>query len=197
MYAVVAPGFSCVYSSWSDVERIKALYPYPKFAKFSNEEAALEWIRRNKYARRFDQIYNYGNTFSDLYVTVKYHIGSDCIYYVLDCSKLGRMRLHCPDALVEYKGSKIYIKVTNVFVSNETIAGHMSVLHNLFSMIGPYVDLNLELDHYALYYALTVYSKGNNRYVQLIRDTMKDRIGGTAISLKIKHLNEEEDLTDG
>ena len=62
MYAVVAPGFSCVYSSWSDVERIKALYPYPKWCKCSTETEAQAWIKRNSYSNKLSSIYNYGNT---------------------------------------------------------------------------------------------------------------------------------------
>ena len=62
MYAVVAPGFSCVYSSWSDVERIKALYPYPKWCKCNTETEAQAWIKRNSYSNKLSSIYNYGNT---------------------------------------------------------------------------------------------------------------------------------------
>lgn len=186
MYAVIAPGFSCIYSNWKDVERVKSLYPYPKFHKFQTEQEASEWLQRNQYARQLDKIYNYGNTFSDFYVDVKYKIAEDCVYYVLDVSRLGRLRLFSEDALVEYKGWKIYVKFPNIKVSNESISGHMSALFNLYNMIGPYVDVNLELEYYALYYALTIYNRSDNRSVAAMRSLLNERMGATAISLKFK-----------
>ena len=191
MYAVIAPGFSCIYTNWQDVERIKALYPYPKFCKCNTEAEAADWIQKNKYARRLDGVYNYGNTFDDFYVDVKYKIAPDCVYFVLDISRLGRLRLNIPDALIEYKGNKIYVKCPNIHVSNETLAGHLSVIYNILNMIGPYVDINLELEYYALYYALTIYSKGNNRSVSAVRKLLSERLGATAISLKFL----QEDVT--
>ena len=186
MYAVVAPGFASVYTNWKDVERIKALYPYPKFCKCNSEAEAVEWIQRNKYARNLDGVYNYGNTFKDFYVDAKYKIGQGCVYYVLDTKRLGRLRISAPYSLVEYKGFKIYIKCPNINVSNESLAGHLSVIYNLFNMIGPYIDVNIVLEHYALYYALTVYSKGNSRPVSLVRDLLNSRFGATSISLKFE-----------
>lgn len=189
MYAVIAPGFECIYTSWKDVERIKALYPYPKFCKCNSEDEALEWIRRNKYARKLDSIYNYGNTFSDFYADVKYKIGDNCVYYVINTSRIGHLRINSPDTLVEYKGNKIYVKCLNIKVSNETLAGHLSAIYNLLGIVGPYIDINLELEHYALYYALTVYSKGKSRPVNIVRKALAERLGATAISLKF--INEE------
>jgi hypothetical protein len=192
MYAVVAPGFSCVYSNWADVERIKALYPYPKWIKCHSEEEARAWIKRNSYGKHLTGIYNYGNTFRSLYIDAKYKIGDGCIYYVLDCSKVGHIRIHTKDVFVEYKGSKIYIKLPNIYVSNETTAGHMSAIHNLLKILGDYVDVNIELPYYSLFYCLTVYSKGNNRPVQLVKNLIEQRLGAVALSLKMENFSEEE-----
>lgn len=189
MYAVIAPGFSCIYTNWQDVERIKALYPYPKFHKCATEQEAAEWIQKNRYARKLDGVYNYGNTFDDFYVDAKYKIAENNVYFVLDVSRLGRLRLDVQDAVVEYKGSKIYVKYPDLHVSNESLAGHLSVIYNLLNLVGPYVDVNLELEYYALYYALTIYSKGNSRAVSSVRKLLNERLGATAISLKF--INEE------
>lgn len=192
MYAVVAPGMNCIYSNWADVERIKSLYPYPKWCKCSSEAEAQAWIKRNSYNSKLSRVYNYGNTFKDLYVDVKYRIASDCIYYVLDCKRIGRLRLHTEDILVEYKGNKIYVKLPNTLVSNETVAGHMSAIHNLLQIVGDYVDVNIELPYYSLFYCLTVYSKGNNRHIQLVKNLMNERLGAVALSLKLENFSEEE-----
>ena len=75
-YAIVAPGISGVYSEWKSIERIKALYPYPKFAKFEYEVDAYNWLKANKYSNKRHGIYNYGSTFHDRYIDVKYKIVS-------------------------------------------------------------------------------------------------------------------------
>ena len=192
MYAVVAPGFSCVYSNWADVERVKALYPYPKWCKCYSEEEAQAWIKRNSYGKHLSRVYNYGNSFPELNIYVRYHIGTDCVYYILDCSKVGSIRIHAPDALVEYKGSKIFVKLPNIKVSNETVAGHMSAIHNLLQIVGDYVDLNIELPYYSLFYCLTGYSRGNSRPITLVRQLIDRRLGAVALSLKLENFSKEE-----
>lgn len=191
MYAVVAPGFSCVYTNWADVERIKALYPYPKWYKCSNEEDAYRWIKRNTYGWTLHEVYNYGNTFKQLYVDAKYKIGKDCVFYVLDCSRVGRIRIHHPTALIEYKGDKIFIRLPNITLSEEAIAGHMSAIYNLLLIVGDYLDINITLPYYSLFYCLSSYTRGNSRPVMLVRELISNRLGAVAYSLKLEHLNEE------
>lgn len=192
MYAIVAPGISCVYTNWNDVERIKKLYPYPKWCKCRTEEEAHEWIRRNAYGHNLSAITKYGNTFSKLHVKVKYLIATDCIYYVVDCKHVGNLRIHSDDVLVEYKGSKIYIKLPNIYVSNESLAGHMSAVYNILTLLGPYLDVDIVLPYYSLFYALTVYSKGNNRYVQMVKTLISERLGEVSYSLKFENMIQEE-----
>ena len=193
MYAVVAPGFSCIYTNWKDVERIKALYPYPKWCKCNSEEEARKWIDRNSYGKMLRSIYNYGNTFKNLYIDAKYQISTDCVYYILDCKRIGKLRIPADGILVEYRGSKIYIKLPNIRLSNESIAGHMSAVHNLLQMIGPYVDINLEVPYYSIYYCLAVYSRGNNRYVSMVRSLIDQRVGAVGVTLKLNNIISKEE----
>lgn len=192
MYAIVAPGLSGVFANWSDVDRIRRLYPYPKWTKCATEEQAHEWLRRNTYGHGLSAITNYGNTLENLYIKVKYKIFTDCICYVLDCKHVGNIRLHNDDALIEYKGSKINIKLDNIYLSNESISGHMSAIYNILNMLGPYIDVDIELPYYSLFYALTGYSKGNNRYVQIVKSLIDDRLGEVAYSLKLENIVKEE-----
>ena len=196
MYAVVAPGFNGIYTNWADVERVKALYPYPKWAKCFSETEAQNWIRRNSYGWTLHSVYNYGNTLKDLYINAKYKICSDCIYYVLDCSRIGRIRIHSPGTLIEYKGNKIYIKLPDIQVSNESVAGHMSAIHNLLKIIGDYVDVNIELPYYSLFYFLTSYCRGNSRPIMLVKELINKRLGEVAYSLKLEQMDKEEDDTE-
>ena len=51
---------------------------------------------------------------------------------------------------------------------------------------GEFVDLNIELPNYSIFYCLTVYSKGNNRSVQLTRDAISKRLCEVAFTLKME-----------
>lgn len=183
MYAVVAPGFSNIYSNWADVERIKALYPYPKWCKCHSEEEAARWIKRNAYSFKALSTYRYGNTFDRLYVDVNYYILPNSVCYNINCSRVGNIRLPTKSAIVEYKGSMIYVRIPEMKVSDESMSGHMSVVYNLLHLLGEYIDINLIVHHYSIFYALFNYSGEGNRHVVLVQNEIKKRIGEFAITL--------------
>lgn len=189
MYAVVAPGISCVYTNWKDVERIKALYPYPKWVKVNSEKEAQEWLRRNTYGHGLKTITKYGNTLESLYVNAKYLILEDCLCISYDTSRLGFVRLPKSTNLVEYKGSKIFVKIPNTKLSNETIVGHMSAIYNVLQTIGDIVDINIELPYYSIYYSLTGYSKGNQKSINTVKNLIKNRQGAVSYSVLLRELN--------
>lgn len=194
MYAIVAPGLSCILSSWEDVERIKKLYPYPKWYKGYSTSDCANWLNANKYSRRLSGFSKYGDTFKDLYISAKYKIAADCVYFVLDLSKVGNVRLRCEGALIEYRGYKAYMKVPSLKVSNETIAGHLSAIYTLLKSVGDYVDIDIELPYYALYYALTQYDSNKSLPIVTIRDLINKRIGAVSYTLPLVNCLPEEDV---
>jgi hypothetical protein len=104
------------------------------------------------------------------------------------------------DALVEYKGNKIFVKIPNIYLSDELLSGHMSAIHNLLNLIGEFIDVNIVIPNYAVFYALTSYDKGNNRVVQLTRDAISKRLCKVAFTLKMRDYSddlEEELINDG
>ena len=181
-YAVIAPGVERVTDNWKDVERIKYLYPYPKWSKWSTTEAAEAWIKRNRYAHPIQMLKNYGDTFKEFAVHVEYKIGVHSVYYKITTSDTGTLYLPKQDenTLVEYEGNVIRIRVENYVLSNETIAGHMSALYTILAMLGPVIDVDLTIDYYCILYCLTFYSQNKNRSVALLRDTIANRLGATA-----------------
>ena len=197
MYAVVAPGFNSIYTSWKDVERVIALYPYPKWCKCNSEEEAYEFIKRNKAGRFVRKLFNYGNTSKLLYINAKYRIGDGCVYYVLDTKRFGSVRVVRPSSIIEYKGSIVYIKDLNFYGSDESIASHMSAIFNLLEMLGSYCDINLTVPYFSIYYCLTSCDKEINRSVSVTRNAIDKRLGSMAFSLDFNTENESEVLTDG
>ena len=169
MYAVVAPGLHGIYYNWKDVERIHALYPYAKWGKFYNEQDAQEFIKRNTNHHVVKQLYNYGDTLSDLYIDAKYKITNECLFFVFDTKRVGRVRILSEDAVVEYKGSKIYVRLSNIKLSDLTISSHMSAIYTMLHLLGDYVDVNISLPNFSVYYALTTYSGNKSRAIQTTR----------------------------
>lgn len=199
MYAVVAPGLQGVFYQWKDVERIHALYPYAKWGKFTNETDVREFIKRNTSHHVVKQLYNYGDTLSDLYIDAKYRIGDNCLYFVFDTKRVGRLRLLAKDSIVEYRGSKIYVKVLNIKLSDMTISSHMSAIYTMLKMLGDFVDVNIELPNFSIYYALTTYAGNRSRAIQTTKTFIQQRLCKVAYTLKMKNIGDdlEETIYDG
>ena len=192
MYAVVAPNFSAIYTTWGEVDRIAKLYPYPKWKKCATEQEAHEFIKRNTMGHLVRKIYNYGNTFPDLFVNAKYKIGADCIYYVFDMSNVGDMRIQQNNLIVEYKGSNIYVKYPNIYLSNESIPGHMSAIANMLDILGDLIDINITVPYYSVFYALTMYEGNKSRAVKIVKERIKTRLCEVAFTLNLRGMSVEE-----
>ena len=182
-YAIVAPDFETITNDYKVLERIKALYAYPKWKLCKTEAEALTFIRLNKYKHHVRQLYNYGDTFRDMYVNVKYIIFPNSVFYTLDTSKVGHLRINCADALVEYRLNTINIRIGNLQLSNDTIAGHMSAIHHLLNIVGDFVDLNITLPNYSIFYSLTYYNKGRSRAINITQDAIRHRLCKVAFTL--------------
>lgn len=185
-YAIVAPDFETVTNDYKVVERVKALYPYPKWKLCKTEAEAVDFVQRNRYRRRARQLYNYGTTFKDMYIDAKYIIFPNSVFYVLDTKRVGHLRIECPDALIEYHSNIINIRIDNTNLSADTIAGNMSAIHHLLSIVGDYVDLNILLPNYSVFYSLTYYNKGRNRAVSITQDAIRQRVCKVAYTLAVR-----------
>lgn len=184
IYAIVAPGYSLVTTDWSKVERVKALYPYPKWKKCVTEEEAQLFVRRNYVPRPVKLLYNYGDTFSDLYVTASYRIGKDCLYFEFDTQRVGRLRIPDQSVIVEYKGSMVYVKMPDIYLSETSLSSHMSAIYNLLNTLGPNVDVNIKVKYFAVYYAITSYSGTKVRTINVVKDFINSRLCKVAFTLE-------------
>lgn len=184
IYAIVAPGYSLVTKDWSKVERVKALYPYPKWKKCVSEEEAQLFVKKNYVPRPVKMLYNYGDTFEDLYVNASYRIGKDCLYFEFDTERVGRLKLSDPSVIVEYSGKMVYVKMPNIYLSETSISSHMSAIYNMLHTLGPNVDVNIKIKYFAVYYAITNYSGGKVRSISVTKDYINSRLCKVAFTLE-------------
>lgn len=184
IYAVVAPGYSLVTTDWGKVERVRLLYPYPKWRKCYSEGEAQSFIRKNYVARPVKMIYNYGDTFKDLYIDASYRIGSGCLFFEFDTKRVGRLKLCNPNVVVEYSGSLVYVRMSDIYLSEVSISSHMSAIYNMLTTLGPNVDVNVHLNYFAVYYALTGYAGNRIRSVDVTKSYINSRLCKVAYTLE-------------
>lgn len=186
MYAVVAPGLQGVYTNWKDVERISALHPYAKWCKCYTEEDAQKFIKRNINHHTVKQLYNYGDTFNNMYIDAKYRIRDSCLYIVLNTSRVGNLRIPDDNCIVAYSGSNVYIRVPEMYLSDKTIDSHMSAILCLLNIVGEFVDINIELPNFSVFYALTKYSRDSVRTIKTVQSTIKSRLCRVSFTLEMR-----------
>lgn len=188
MYAVVAPGLSCIYTNWKEVERVKALYPYPKWAKFNNEEEAAQWLKRNTYGHGLRTVEAYGDVLPNLHVQAKYKIFDDRLCIVYDLSRVGNMRIAAEGCFVEYQGRTSKVMVPNIKLSDESISSHMVAVYNVLNILGNMLDVDIFLPYYSVYYCLTSYKGNKQRSIQTVQNLIQQRTGNVAFSVKFKEV---------
>lgn len=184
IYAIVAPGFSLVTKDWAQIERAKALYPYPKWKKCYSEEEANHFVKVNHVSKPVQLIENYGDTFKDLYVDATYTIRPDSVCYVFDVSRIGQLRINSDNLLVEYGAGKIYVRLPDIYLSEEALGGHMSAIYNLLLILGDYIDVNIHVKYFSVFYALTQYNGGRVRSISVTKNLINSRICKCAFTLR-------------
>lgn len=184
IYAVVAPGYSLVTKDWGMVERAKALYPYPKWRKCYSEVEAQLFIRKNYVPRPVRMIYNYGDTFKDLYIDASYRIGKDRLFFEFNTERVGRLKLSNPNVIVEYAGKMVYVRMPDIYLSELSISSHMSAIYNMLMTLGPNVDVNIRVNYFAVYYALTSYSGTKIRSIDVTKEYINSRLCKVAYTLE-------------
>ena len=184
-YAITGPGISCVTQSWPRVHEIAQMFPYCKYRKFDNEQACWDFVKR--YSRKSSSLgmTRYGDTFKDLYVSMRYIIRPDRLYFTYNTKKFGNIRLEDMDnSLVEYRGSVIMVEEppTSVF-NNSTIVSHLKAINRGIEIIGEFIDIDVTVPDHSIYYAITVYS-GQNKELQDLRDRIQGRLAEVSFTLR-------------
>lgn len=184
-YAVVVPGISTVYERWSDVQRIIALYPYPKFRKFKTAEECWDFVKRNTYKRVYTDVVKYGDTFSELCVEMQYFIRHGAVYYNFKPKKTGYLALDCEDDSVEVinRINNIKVKMSNIELNDELITSHMIAIWHGLRIVGDFVDVNIIVPDHSIFYALMTYT-GKNKIITRVRSYIDDRLANVSVTLK-------------
>jgi hypothetical protein len=181
MYAVVAPGLKGIYDNPRSIDKITALYPYAKYRKFRTEEECWKFLNMYENNHSIDEVYNYGSTFPQHFITMEYFIRSS-LYYNYRTDKVGYVRIVSQDAIVENCAGLIKARVDNVVADNNLISGHMIAIFHGLKTIGSWLDVNIIVPDHSIFYAINSYT-GNNRVIERVRRHIKERQGEVALTL--------------
>jgi hypothetical protein len=181
MYAVVAPGLKGVYDNPRILDKIVTLYPYAVYRKFRTETECWEFLRKYDSKRSIAEIYNYGNTFKKLFVTMEYFI-RDSIFYNYRIEDVGFIKIVAPEMVVENCPGLIKARIDNIAADNRLISGHMIAIFHGLRLIGSWLDVNIIMPDHSVFYALHSYT-GANRIINKVRGHIKARQGEVAFTI--------------
>ena len=186
-YALVGPGVSGVYFTWSEVEELASIFPYCRYRKFDTEEACWEFVYRYKSNKTSLSMTKYGDTFDNLFIRMSYALDETRMYFNYNTEKFGRVKIDQQEnQLIQYTAK--YILVTEPApkkLDNKTIISHLETISRGVEIIGDLVDIDIVLPDHSIYYALTTYS-GDNEYIATIKNKLHARTAEISFTLKGK-----------
>lgn len=184
-YAVIVPGINTVLNDWAEVERLCALYPYPKFRKFRTAEECWEYVKRHTSRRLYTDIVKYGDTFDNLYVTMEYFICEDRVCYNFKTKKFGYISVECRDPNVKCinKNGVIKVIMSDIHLNDDLINSHMIAIWHGLRIIGEYIDVDIKVPDHSIFYTLMSY-KGQNRTINRVKNYIDGRLAKVSVSMK-------------
>lgn len=192
-YGVVAPGICTVYEDFKSVQRIMALYPYPKFRKFRTTEEAWAFVRRYNNKHFYHGVYKYGDTFNNHYISMEYFIGKDSLYYNFRTKKIGYVKIVSSKAEVQNGANLITARIRNIYLNPNMISAHLIAIYHGLELLGDFVDVDVTVKDHSVFYALMTY-KGQNRVIRRVLDKINSRLGKLSVSLP--DFGEEEEYCE-
>ena len=187
MYVLIANGYKGIVESKEELDVLTSIYPYPKFRKVVNEEAAYKFLERYNRGEINPKYSNYGNTDRDNgYCILKYIIDGTDLFATLDTSHIGFIRLKSrrySDIVVDNRPSMIRIRVFNINLNADLISDNCVAITTLLDIIGDYVDVNIVVPDISVYLALTKYS-GKMYAIKICQDNISSRLGGVSFTVQ-------------
>lgn len=184
MYAIVANGYQGIVDTKRELDLVISIYPYPKFRKFNDRDAAIAFLRR--YTRKYAySVKEYGDTYKRGFATLEYFIVEDGICANLHTNKLGNVfMLNSSDDVIFDKRPDFYkIKVKNVKLNDSLIRHHIIAIKRLLKIVGPVISICVVVPDISIYLALTSY-KGKDNVIVDAQRTLSTRLGGVSYTIR-------------
>lgn len=183
MFAVVANGIQTVVNTQEQLDTIISMFPYPKFQRVRTVEEGWAWIKNNGRVSYSKNIKNYGECSKSGYADIEYFIWDNNIFYNVDTSKVGFIRVDIKENMVaDSRPEFIKIKISNVVLDNLLIAHHVLCVQRILNILGPNIDVNINVPDMSVYLALTQYT-GSNYVIKKTRELISKRLGAVSYTV--------------
>jgi len=192
-HAIASAGHSTVTPNWGEVERIKALHPYPKIKSFKTEQEANNWLQNNDYSKPIKVLRNYGNTIKGFTVHAHYKIIQSNLYIIYDTHDVGDLYIEdniYSATVLERAGFKTRMLIDSLKLDNESYRSHLQAIYALYSIIGHTFDINIHIEYFSIFYALTLFSKNSGSDVSRLLSFTGSLGTGVAFSWGDSEFNE-------
>jgi len=176
-YCIIAHEGSLLTENPEEFRKYRKLYLYPKVACFREREKAEQFMQR--YKRATIQYINHYGSVGHFYVDMHYNIGHNCVRYKFETHSIGDVTIIPPNENyhVEKVDGGFTVVVTSINLSTETLAGHYAAIGTGLKLLGDYVDVDLHIPMFGVYYSLTLYDRHDSVTVREFLSTIEERIG--------------------
>lgn len=183
-YSFVSPEISLVTQDIDKINRLHLIHPYASFRRHETEEKALARVERLKKEGKLTTLKKYGNTFKDLYVTVKYFITEDAVYCNIYSQKFGMLDLSTTSKHVKImnKPGLSTIKF-DAKLNDDLIISHLIVIYNVLKILGPYIDVDFVIPDRSIFYALFKYT-GSRADLRRVKEFIDSRLGEISVTIE-------------
>lgn len=184
MFAVVANGIQTICKTQRALDRIIAIYPYPKFCKCKTREEARAWILRN--SRSFSGLARerYGNTARSGYAKIRYAIVENGVDFDIDTKRVGYIKVPSEEkVLVDSRKTSLKVLVRDIKLNDESITHHIVAIRRILKLLGDFVDVDIVVPDISIFLAVTKYS-GKNYVIRGLQKDIESRLGAVSLSIE-------------
>lgn len=184
MYAVVAPGLKGIYRDSKALNDLLAIYPYARFKKCRDEAECYQWINANISTRVLEELHDYGDALPQCHIKMSYYLRDNFLYVNYDTKKFGKMRISIDDPDIILTQAPNFCSVKVPFnIQAKPVQRNLLAIQRALRIIGDMVDVVVIVPDHSVFYALRSYT-GEDKLVRRVQQYVRDRQGGTSISLK-------------
>ena len=184
-YSIVTTGKCVATESYTEVERIKKLYLYPKIRRHQTAEEADNFVKTQGYNEAIQRLRNYGNSIKGFTIHAKYKITPTSLYIFYDTRDIGDIilkELEGKNLIMERTGYVTKIKLEHSGMSNYSLKDHLKAVHTVVNMIGGSFCVNVHIQYFSVYYALTLFPGNQGGSCSISSSLSKEQMAGLAWS---------------
>lgn len=200
-YGLVNREKGWVTEKWPEARDWMAIRPYSSCRKFKLEEDAWAFVHKKQNRITGDRVCSirrFGNTNEKFLFEVSYFILEDgTVYANIKRPNNVKVRIVTEDedtnVTVRYTSTMIVLIIYKLDLNRDSVKHQAIALYHVLRLLGPLVDVDLEVKDLSLFHVIFHYSGNRVREYMKLRKIIADRVGGVSVSVESRqHISEYE-----